>query len=178
MAVWYDKSGGRTKCSVGVYYERLENGASFYFTYAGQAETYWLAPTDKHSGYWAWYTNSAGYVQMDVNGTYTNQYAFTYAHSKGDWAGTGGSAWKDTLSGTSDTITLGPTNDGYTITVHWSGSINTTDGTTVYYTFNLPIYINDDGEVNPFTKVYINDNGTIRECDVYINVDGSIKQIK
>lgn len=175
----YTKTGGHTKCSVTVHFEQTSAGAKFWFDYSGYAQRYWIPTGGGVVGHWAWYTNKASYIQMDVNGEYTNNYAYTYAHSKGDYAGaSGGTEWEGTRSGTSNTLNLAATNNGYVITLHWSGGVNTTDGQTIYYSFNLPIYVNPDGTVKAVTKVYANVEGVIKDCAVYVNVDGVIKQLQ
>lgn len=168
----FSKTGGRTYCAVTVYYEQTPSGANFYFTYSGECEAYNVGAG------WKWYTNSQGNVWIDVDGTESNSYAFVYAHSSGASApDLPNQAWKPANSGTSNTVSVGPKNDGYVVTVHWSGSISSTESTIVTYTFTLPIFGNDSGEIKAFEKVYINDGGTIKECTVYTNVGGVIKEI-
>lgn len=171
----YEKTGGHTRCSVTVYYEKTASGASFYFTYVGEAEAEWYYETSP--GYWRWKGNSAGYVQMDVDGTYTNDYAFTYAKAARNTAGYTGGPWFEQRSGPSNTINLGPKNNGYVVTIHWTGSMSKTDGFTVTYTFTIPVYVNASGSIKELEKVYVNVNGSIKECTVYLNVGGTIKEI-
>ena len=167
------QTGGHTKCDVTVNYNKTATGATFSFSYQGYAEAEYYYPSE----YWRWKGNDAGYVQMSVNGTYTSKYTFTYAKGKWNKAGDVGPTWKPQLSGTSDTLTLPGQNTPYTITVFYTGSMNTNTGFSVSYTFNLPIYINVNGDIRPVIKAYINDNGEIRECDVYLNVNGTIHHL-
>ncbi len=42
---------------------------------------------------------------------------------------------------------------------------------------NIPVFVNDNGSIRQVEKAYINDSGSIKECTVYMNVNGTIKEI-
>lgn len=172
------QTGGNTKCDVTVYYNQTASGAEFYFEYWGYAEAEWYAPGGKYASYWRWKGNDAGYVQMSVNGSYTNQYTFTNGKGSRNKAGDTGGPWYAQKSGTSNTLSLPGQNTPYTITVYYTGSMSRNTSFSVSYTFNLPVYVNDNGTIKPIIKAYINDGGTIRECDVYLNVNGTIHHLQ
>ena len=43
---------------------------------------------------------------------------------------------------------------------------------------NIPVFINVGGEVHQVAKAFINDNGEIKECKVYMNVNNEIKLLQ
>ena len=173
------KTGGNTQCDVTVNYWQTETEAKFNFNYWGRAKAEYYNPGGKTEPYWRWKGNDAGYVQMAVNGSYTDSCTFTYAKGTWNYAGSTGSTWIDQRSGTSTTITLPGENIAYNITVYYTGSMDTSDGFSVTsFTFTLPIFVNDNGTIKPVAKAYINDNGTIKECTVYFNDNGTVKQLK
>lgn len=172
----YSKQGSNTKCDVTLYYQQNADSASFYFKYYGFCQAYYQPPYDKYAGYYAYYGNKAGYIRMDVDGTYTGG-PYTYAGAKTSGTHTSGSGWILDKEGTSSTVTLPAKNTGYTVTIRWTGNFSATGGQTVTYTFNIPIYVNANGTIKPVTKAYMNVNGSIKECTVYLNVNGSIKTI-
>ena len=43
---------------------------------------------------------------------------------------------------------------------------------------NIPLYVNVDGNIHQVEKAYINVNNTIKECRVFTNVGGQIKELK
>lgn len=43
---------------------------------------------------------------------------------------------------------------------------------------NIPVYLNDSGTIRQTVKAYMNIGGTIREGDMYMNVNGTIVRIK
>lgn len=84
--------------------------------------------------------------------TYTN-YTFQYWNTKAD--GTGTTYAAGASYGTNAALTL------YAI---WKKN-------------NIPVYINDNETIRQVEKAYMNVGGAIKECTVYLNVDGEIKTI-
>ena len=39
---------------------------------------------------------------------------------------------------------------------------------------NIPVFVKDGGAVHQADKAYINVGGVIKECEVYVNVDGTV----
>ena len=170
----YSKSGNSTKCDVTVYYTQNAESASFYFTYVGYCAAGWIN-TGTGSAHYGFYGNDAGYIRMDVDGTYTTKY--TYAGAKAYDKSASGGGWIQDKSGTSDTITLPGKNTPYNITVRWTGTFGATQSLPITYSFTLPIYINPDGTVKAVSKAYLNVGGSIKECTVFVNVGGTVKQL-
>ena len=57
------------------------------------------------------------------------------------------------------------------------GSYTANEPVTLYAQWlrlNIPVYVNVGGTVYQVDKAYMNVGGTVRECEVYVNVDGDI----
>lgn len=173
----FSKNKNNTKCDVVLYFNQTATGASFYFTYKGYRNAKWIPQTDKVAGHYSYLGNSAGYIRMDVDGTYTGG-PYKYAGAVSYDTHASGSGWIQDQSGTSNTLNLPAKNTAYNVTIRWTGNFSDTATKAVTYSFTIPIYVNPDGTIKPIQKAYANVGGVIKECAVFVNVNGTIKQLK
>ena len=117
-------------------------------------------------------------------------YAITYDAN----GGTGAPTEERKTYGLTYTISdIIPTREKY-IFQHWN--INTSDTGNIYnpgdsYTTNaelilyaiwkkanIPVYVNVAGVIHEVEKAYTNVDNIIKECEVYVNVDGTIQKLE
>lgn len=97
--------------------------------------------------------NYGANIAISSNGFTRTNYTFLYWNTKAD--GTGTTYYPGNSYGTNAALTL------YAI---WKKN-------------NIPIYVNDNDTIRQVEKAYMKVNGTIKECTVYLNVNGVIKTI-
>ena len=90
---------------------------------------------------------------LNPNTFVRDKYSFTGWNTKSDGSGT---AYADEATYA--------TNSAMTLYAQWIKN-------------NIPVFVNDNNNIRQVEKAYINDGGSIKECTVYMNVNGTIKEI-
>lgn len=153
-----------------IYWAKSGSNATFY---AKLTQAYSFAKSSK------WVGNSLEQMRLGVDGTYTPYVSVAGVRTAG--TGASGSDWRqnnDYAGAQTATITKAGKNSAYELTLRINGNGGTTGTYSVTIQFALPVWINDSGTLKQVEKAFFNDNGTIKECEVFFNDNGAIKAVK
>ena len=174
-------------------------------TYGTSVNLYSCGWTYAHYTFVCWNTNSSGTgTDYSAGKTYSTEagltlYAkwerITYPVTYNGNGATGGST-ADQTKNDGENLTLranGFTRENYSF-LHWntaaddSGTEYAAGGTysteaalalfAIWKKNNIPLYVNVDNTIHQVEKAYVNVNNTIKECRVFANVGGQIKELK
>ena len=192
-AVEYDGNGadgGSTAAQTKIYGTSLtlqDNG----FSRTGYSFTGWNTSAD---GSGSAYAAGASYTANSAVTLYAQWTPLTYAVTyDGNGAEEGSTEPQTKIYGTALRLqSNGYVREGYSFT-GWNtaqdgtgadyperASYTANEEVTLYAQWkknNIPVFLNLDGRIRQAEKAYVNDNGTIRECTMYTNVDGVIIEL-